>query len=247
MSMGHIYQIRNIINDAVYIGSVLKRNPLDRWLRHRKDLRGNHHHSQHLQRAWNKHGESCFVFETLEEIEGDVLPREQWHLDNRKKNFPDELNYNTCWTAGNCSGRKFTRATLKKMSRSHLGQKPTPETKAKQIASWEAKCKTPYSFVSPSGVVCKNIRNLRAFAREHQLDPRCLALLHQEQIRHHKGWTKTGTERPLYELYSPEGYYFQGMWLKDLCRKNGINYKMIHKYCIKFGKPYRGWMAKRLS
>jgi group I intron endonuclease len=247
ISMGHIYQIRNIINNAVYIGSVLKRNPQDRWIRHRKDLRGNCHHSQHLQRAWNKYGESNFVFEIIENVNKNILLREQWHLDKRKKNFPSNLNYNICWTAGNCEGRRYSKKSLQKMSLSHLGQKQTAEAKTKQLLSWEKKCKTPYSFTSPEGIVYSNIRNCRKFAREHNLDSGCLLLLHKEKIYYFKGWIKTGSIRPLYELYSPTGYYFSGMFLKSLCKRNGINYKMIHKYCIKQNKPYQGWMARKIA
>jgi len=249
MSMGHIYQIRNTITNAVYIGSILKRDPRHRWMRHRKDLRGNHHHSQHLQRAWNKYGELAFVFEVIEQVDGDVIPREQWHLDNRKNNYLPHLNYNVCWIAGNCAGRKWSAEMKRKLSKSHMGQKQTPEAKAQQQTTWANKCKHPYSFTSPDGTVYNDIRNLRAFARGHNLGPngRVLTQLHRGEIRYYKGWTKTGSKPPLYELYSPEGYYFQGMILKDLCRKNGINYKMIHKYCIKMNKPYQGWIAKRLA
>ena len=245
--MGHIYQIRNIVNNAVYIGSILKRNPQDRWVRHRKDLRGNHHHSQHLQRAWNKYGEANFVFEILEEIDGDVLPREQWYLNNRKNNFSENLNYNVCWIAGNCTGRKWSSEMLIKLSNSHLGQKQTPESKKKQLLSWENKCKTPYSFTSPEGKVYDNVKNLRAFGRIHGISSVGLKKIWDGKCRYVKGWIKTGTTPPVYELYSPDGYYFQGMILKQLCVKCGINYKMIHNYCIKQNKPYQGWMAKCLS
>ena len=248
MGMGHIYQIRNTINNAVYIGSILKRDPHHRWLRHRTDLRGNCHHSQHLQRAWNKYGEMAFVFEVIERVDGDVLLREQWHLDNRKNNYLPNLNYNVCWIAGNCEGRRWSSAMRKKLSAAHKGLRNTPESIAKQVATWASKCKHPYSFTAPDGNVYSDVRNLRAFAREHpELSARVLGQLHNEKIRYCNGWTKTGCKPPLYELYSPEGYYFQGMILKDLCRKNGVNYKMVHKYCLKYNKPYQGWMAKRLA
>lgn len=247
MCMGHIYQIRNIITDAVYLGSVLKRNPQDRWVRHRKDLRGNHHHSQHLQRAWNKYGEGNFVFEVIESNVKDVLSREQWHLDNRRNNFPLHLTYNVCWKAGSCEGRKWSKVMLKKLSDAHKGIKPTAEAVAKQIATWESKCKHPYSFTSPNGVVYDDVRNLRRFAREHNLDARSLALVYNGTLRYFKGWTRTGISMPSYQLVSPDGVITQGTFLKGLCRNASINYKMVHKYCLGQSKPYRGWMAKQLT
>lgn len=247
MCMGHIYQIRNLTNNAVYIGSVLKRNPQDRWMRHLKDLRNKRHHSPHLQRAWNKYGETNFVFEILKTVSGNPLLDEQFYLDDRRKNFPSHLNYNVCWKAGNCEGRKWSKEMRKKLSTAHRGMRPTPDAKLKQQASWAAKCRHPYSFTSPNGIVHDNIRNLRAFAREHILDARSLALLHRGSIHYFKGWIKTGTSMPSYQLCDPNGLTTRGPFLKHLCSAAGINYKMIHKYCIKNKKPYLGWMAEKTS
>ena len=247
ISMGHIYQVRNIINDAVYIGSILKREPRHRWNAHKRDLRGNYHHSPHLQRAWNKYGESNFVFEILEKVDGDVLPREQWYLDNRKKNYLPKLNYNVCWIAGNCQGRTFTKSSLQKMSKSHIGQKQTPKAKAQQQATWAKKCKRPYSFASPDGVVYNNVKNLRAFGREHGIDATSLRFLWSGRNRYSNGWTKTGVSLPQYELRSPNGTISRGMLLKTLCINAEVRYKSIHRRCIKQHKPHKGWMAKCLA
>ena len=246
--MGHIYQIRNTKNNAVYIGSVLKRDPEHRWHRHKTDLRGGHHHSKHLQNAWNKYGESHFVFEILETVDGDVLQREQCYLDNRKNNFPSNLNYNVLWIAGNCSGRVWSTEMRKKLSVAHLGQKQTPQARDKQIETWKKKCNTFYSFTSPDGTVYDNVKNLREFTRQHpELDVNTLRLLHKEKIQYCNGWSKTGVTLPLYELISPTGISTKGMLLKKLCVDANINYKMVHKYCIKQSKHYNGWMAKKLA
>lgn len=246
--MGHIYQIRNVITGAVYIGSILKRDPKYRWHRHKTDLRGNYHHSQHLQRAWNKYGEQSFVFEILEKVDGDVLPREQWYLDKRKNEFSPNLNYNVLWTAGSPKGRVWSPEMRKKLSIAHLGQRQTPEANQKQIKSWSNKCKTLYSFTSPEGIIYNDIRNLREFSRNFpKLNARALGLLYSEKIQYFNGWSKTGVILPSYELISPEGNITTGMLLKKLCIDGEINYKMIHKYCIKMNKPYKGWMAKKLS
>jgi group I intron endonuclease len=61
-----IYRIRNVVNQKFYVGSTI--NMKERVRTHRSRLRGNRHHSPHLQAAWNKYGEECFVFEVIEEI-----------------------------------------------------------------------------------------------------------------------------------------------------------------------------------
>lgn len=62
-----IYLIRNVINDKIYIGSTsnlkIRRN------KHISDLKNNKHHSYHLQKAYNKYGESNFQFIIIELIE----------------------------------------------------------------------------------------------------------------------------------------------------------------------------------
>jgi group I intron endonuclease len=74
-----IYKIRNIVNDKCYYGS--SKDIKKRWKRHRNDLKNNNHNPL-LQRAWNKYGESNFVFEIVEECnECELLKIEQKYLD----------------------------------------------------------------------------------------------------------------------------------------------------------------------
>jgi len=62
-----IYKIINLENQKFYVGST--NNIKVRFRQHRKLLRGNRHHSKHLQAAWNKYGEDKFVFVVVEEVE----------------------------------------------------------------------------------------------------------------------------------------------------------------------------------
>lgn len=70
--MGCIYQIRNILNGKIYVGSTWK--PLrKRKSEHLTKLRTNKHSSPHLQNSFNKYGEDNFMFE---EIESNILPED---------------------------------------------------------------------------------------------------------------------------------------------------------------------------
>lgn len=66
-----IYFIRNILNNKIYIGSTI--NSKKRFNEHRRKLRKNIHHSDYLQRAWNKYGEENFIFEIKEYCELEKL------------------------------------------------------------------------------------------------------------------------------------------------------------------------------
>lgn len=66
-----IYVIRHIESGRAYVGSAA--NIYSRFRTHKSNLRRNLHHCQYLQNSWNKHGESLFVFEVVEQCLGDVV------------------------------------------------------------------------------------------------------------------------------------------------------------------------------
>lgn len=61
-----IYKIINTTNGKFYVGSTT--NTQERFRTHRNRLRKGRHHSKHLQAAWNKYGETMFVFFVVEDI-----------------------------------------------------------------------------------------------------------------------------------------------------------------------------------
>ena len=130
--MTGVYKIESKTNSKrCYIGSAI--NITIRWKRHLKDLRKNKHHSQKLQRHFNKYGESDLHFSILLGCEKeDLLKHEQFYLDSCNCYF------NICRIAGSCLGVKISEETRKKMSlasmgrKTMLGRKTSEETKAKQ-------------------------------------------------------------------------------------------------------------------
>lgn len=77
-----IYQIRNIINNKIYIGS--SANIKKRWSEHKRDLKNNKHDNGHLQGAYNKYGVSVFEYTSIKAcppIKDILLFHEQLYLD----------------------------------------------------------------------------------------------------------------------------------------------------------------------
>ncbi len=76
-----IYQIENIINEKIYIGSSIdieKRIYKHLWL-----LRNNHHDNNHLQNSYNEHGEENFEFSVLEYCDVDnLVGRENYYIES---------------------------------------------------------------------------------------------------------------------------------------------------------------------
>lgn len=114
-----VYQIRNLVNGKLYIGSAAGQSGfLGRWRVHKHKLNHNRHHSPILQNAWKKYGQSFFIFEILEECEpNQCIEREQYYLDIEKP------RYNICKVAGSQLGQRRSIESRHKMSIAHSGTK----------------------------------------------------------------------------------------------------------------------------
>lgn len=119
-----IYQIRNLVNDKIYIGSAIKLTK--RKNDHLSDLSRGKHCNSYLQRSYDKYGKDKFKFEILMTCpKEDLIRVEQYHLDNYKP------EYNICKTAGNVLGIKRTDKTKLKMSLAAKGKTISVETRLK--------------------------------------------------------------------------------------------------------------------
>jgi len=120
-TFGGIYQIRNLINGNLYVGSTNKLRK--RANQHRYELEHSKHYSPYLQKAWKKHGQQCFVFEIVELVVDDeqLLQREQHYIDllNPK--------YNICPVAGSAKGRVTPPEVREKLRLANLGKPHSPE------------------------------------------------------------------------------------------------------------------------
>jgi group I intron endonuclease len=87
-----IYQIRNLLDGKVYIGS--SKNIKERFKAHKKSLNLGKHYNIHIQRSWNLCGDCNFVFEILEEcIQEELIELEIFHIKN-KNSFDRNFGYN---------------------------------------------------------------------------------------------------------------------------------------------------------
>lgn len=121
-----VYQIRNVINGKVYVGST-STGIANRWSQHKRDLKKGVHHNRFLQRAWNKGGEESFVFEILEECppEACVVREQVWLNVLLKKvgRIDQERCYNLSAVADSTLGVRYSEEVRKKMSSMRLGPK----------------------------------------------------------------------------------------------------------------------------
>lgn len=148
MTNSGIYKIQSIINpERYYIGSAT--DIKNRWRHHLRQLRKQKHHSKKLQRHYNKYGESDLQFSILLGCQKEeLLVNEQFFLDSHKAYF------NNSPTAGSPKGCKHSeeacrkkslirgerhslfgthpsKETIEKLIKSHIGKRPSNETRLK--------------------------------------------------------------------------------------------------------------------
>lgn len=127
-----IYCIRNIINGMIYIGQSVDLEK--RFKRHKNSLNYGKHHSDFLQRAWDKYGPNAFEFEILEECqESDLNEKEHYYIDKVFKSRDYKNGYNNREAGSN--GR-FSEESRRKMSESTKGQICNEETRKKFSAMY---------------------------------------------------------------------------------------------------------------
>ena len=126
-----VYEIKNLINGKRYVGSSV--NLLSRKFEHFKSLKNNSHHSDHLQKAYNRYGQNNFLFVVIEYINDvNVLRiREQYWID--KLNVCNsKFGYNIALKAtAPMFGRKHSEETKLRLSKIRKGRKFTEEHKQK--------------------------------------------------------------------------------------------------------------------
>lgn len=134
--MAFIYQIKNLINGKIYIGST-QSSFTKRKSEHIATLKGGYHTNKHLQSSWNKYGKDNFSFEIIEElmfpadysidyIYEYVTLREIYYINllNPQYNISRE-------TSAGKLGRKLSEEERKKIGDRMRGRKHSEESKKK--------------------------------------------------------------------------------------------------------------------
>ena len=129
--------------------------------------------------------------------------------------------------------------TRKRLSESHMGNKPSLKTREKQSALWDNKSLVTYKLLSPSNELVE-FKNVRSFARKHCLDKTCVMLLLNGKMNYTKGWKRVDSY--YYSFLSPDGELHDKIYsLKEFSEKQGLNMKGFSKLHKGNLKSYYNW------
>lgn len=191
-----VYVIENKITHMLYVGRTSAKEK-NRWRIHRSELRSNNHFNKHLQSSWNKHGEDNFEFYMIDdrpEEEGFYIEYFRYlGIGLYNKTIGDSSNggqihgLSSGLRRGTRTGARLSDETKARISRAHKGKKSSPE-QVRKIA--EANSKTYPGFISPDGVIYRNIKGLRPFCREHGLSEGTMNRVANGYRKHYKGWRR---------------------------------------------------------
>lgn len=255
-STSGIYIITCTVDGKFYIGGAV--NLHKRWGAHRAQLRLGAHINQHLQRAWNKHGEATFTVAILELCERDLLTeREQHYLDTMQPFDPRGFNIShEVKMVITRKGQKLSPEHIAKVSAALKGRKLAPEHVAKTSAANRGRKHTPEARA-----------NMGASRKGHPVSEETRAKIrsarigssHSEETRAKLSAARKGRKPPpnaltqaiaknskAYIVIAPDGTRTRIINLNKFCRENGLHTAAM--VAIANGKPhrksYKGWKCE---
>ena len=132
-----IYMIRNVVNNRVYIGQTGQSFKRRYWM-HLWKLNNNQHDNIILQRAWNKYGQECFVFEVVEVVTDKTRldSLETSYIQNYKKSGGSYNILDVASTRRGIPMSEKAKRLVGEKNRVHMnGKKHSDETKRRMSLS----------------------------------------------------------------------------------------------------------------
>lgn len=158
-----IYAISSKYDSKNYVGQTQNSKGFwKRWMQHRRLLRLNKHENPYLQKSYNKHGESQFVFRVLEICERDI------NLDERETYWVETLK-----SMKNENGWNIDR--IDKYGVRSQYERP------------ERKNLREFELISPNGEIVK-AKGVTKFAKENGLIPSAVQMLLSGRYKSSMGW-----------------------------------------------------------
>jgi group I intron endonuclease len=235
-----IYSITNAVNSRQYIGSAV--NLRKRKNIHLSQLRNGKHRNRKLQAAFNKYGESAFLFEVVELVEkDDLIAAEQRHMD-RLDPF-----YNIAKTAGSTLGVKFSEEAKEKIAAAARGKKRGPfteEHRANISAATKGKRRRPLTDeerarVSESSRACWSDEKREAYRERART-----AFLGKGHTDEAKELQRAAKVKFRYLITAPDGTEHVATSMKHFCATRDIHACAMMRVARGEQEKHKGWTVR---
>lgn len=259
-SLGGIYRITCTVEgkEKSYIGST--KHPFKRrWRDHQGGLKASRHRNIHLQKAWNKYGESAFEFHPLEPVAfvEDLIEAEQRWIDI----------YQACDRAYGYNIRPradrkcLSQETKEKLRAAHLGKKLSPEHRAKFSAIRLGRKPSPEAISNMKAAQsAPEVRSkMRAAKLGTKHTPETKAKIRAagmgkkhtpERIAKAKA-TKTKKRSFYYRAIAPDGTVYDYILnMAEFCREHGLSKREGNcMTSVADGRRshHRGWTGEKIN
>lgn len=214
-----IYKITCTPTGKIYVGSAIDLH--ERKTAHFCDLRAQRHCNVYLQNAWNKHGESAFIFVIIELV---LLPflieREQYWIDRLQVCNPRK-GFNLMPTAGSPLGYTYSEETRKKISAAHRGKPKSDEHRRKLSEANKGKK--------------LSIEIRQKLSEAHRGKPHSETHRANLSDANSKYWIVT----------DPQGQRLQVKGLKQFCIEHNLSYGSMQKVAYGQREHYKGWRIEQ--
>lgn len=223
-----IYRIVHRDSGRDYVGSAWR--PIDRKMRHERDIRSGRHTNRVLTRAFTKYGDDAFTFEIVEWFHPTQMTRaqlfalEQTYLDRDKPPF--NISTDACYNTMSTEGKHRREAAISK--------------------TW--------IVTDPAGRE-HQVVNLRRFCRQHGLVQAHFWYVAQGKASHAKGWkcryadgsTPAYVNRAVreYVVTTPTGDVVRIRNLRQYCRDHNLAYTGMINILSGSQKQHRGYSLVR--
>jgi group I intron endonuclease len=237
-----IYTIFNNISRKIYVGSSLSIK--DRWQTHLQHLRSNRHGNHHLQRSYNKHGESAFEFYIQEEVDcedrDDILyDREQYWLDFYREFLGRENVYNKGDIAKS-PNRGTTQSDERKALHAEVARNRVWSIESRAKLSKAARGRKIFSEEQKIAIGIKSRNRPKESNERTAQKNREFYATHPEFAEEHR--KKSCKIWP--GLISPTGEVFDPIDdLKRFCEEHNLSYIVINNIFAGKAKAHRGWRS----
>ena len=153
-----IYRILNIKNSKQYIGST-KSSFWSRKTKHYNLLKNKNHYNKHLQNAWNKYGESSFIFEIIEIC--DILNVEKKEGFYIKKFKTNEKNFG--YNIASVKEYRFNYKLSKKHNQDKSIRKKKKTKDLNGLVESERGLPKPFKIYNMNGIFIEEFNSAKAY------------------------------------------------------------------------------------